>query len=103
MNWLFSRNGKGASANAIYQSLIMTSEVNGLSPWKYFEWLLTQTKALEATTEEEFARNLPWSEETQEKCEISSICTENINTTPKKKLNAIQFEKMIAYQDIYTK
>nr|WP_248630284.1 hypothetical protein [Enterococcus cecorum] len=84
MNWLFSRNGKGASANAIYQSLIMTSEVNGLSPWKYFEWLLTQTKALETTTEEVFARNLPWSEETQEKCEISSICTEKYQHNSKK-------------------
>lgn len=75
-NWLFSKNGKGARANAIYQSLIMTAEVNGLSPWKYLEWLLTEIKELEAPTEEDFARYLPWSEEAQEKCKIGSICTE---------------------------
>lgn len=34
-NWLFFIKEKGARANAIYQSLIMTAEVNGLSPWKY--------------------------------------------------------------------
>ena len=75
-NWLFSKNGKGARANAIYQSLIMTAEVNGLSPWKYLEWLLSEIKELEAPTEEDFARYLPWSEEAQEKCKIGSICTE---------------------------
>ena len=61
-NWLFSKNGKGTRANAIYQSLIMTAEVIGLSPWKYFEWLLSEIKELEAPTEEDFARYLPWSE-----------------------------------------
>ena len=72
-NWLFSKNGKGARANAIYQSLIMTAEVNGLSPWKYLEWLLSEIKELEAPTAEDFARYLPWSEEAQEKCKIGSI------------------------------
>lgn len=47
-NWLFYKNGKGARANAIYQSLIMTAEVNDLSPWKYLEWLLTEIRELEA-------------------------------------------------------
>ncbi|STP81979.1 Uncharacterised protein [Enterococcus cecorum] len=63
-------------ANAIYQSLIMTAEVNDLSLWKYLEWLLPEIKELEATTEEDFARYLRWSEEAQEKCKIGSICTE---------------------------
>ena len=58
-NWLFSIKEKGVRANAIYQSLIMTAEVNGLSPWKYLEWLLTEIKKLEATTKEDFARYLP--------------------------------------------
>ena len=75
-NWLFSKNEKGATASAIYQSLIMTAEVNGLSPLKYLEWSLTQIKELEAPTAEDFARYLPWSEEAQEKCKIGSICTE---------------------------
>ena len=49
-NWLFSKNEKGATASAIYQSLIMTAEVNGLSPWKYLEWFLSEIKELEAPT-----------------------------------------------------
>lgn len=50
-NWLFSKNGKGARENAIYQSLIMNAEVNSLSPWKYLEWLLTEIRELEAQSE----------------------------------------------------
>ena len=47
--------------------------------------MVTYTKkALEATTEEELARYLPWSEETQEKCKISSICTEKYQHNSKK-------------------
>ena len=75
-NWLFYKNGKGARANAIYQSLIMTAEVNYLSPWKYLEWLLTELKELDTPIEEDFTRYLPWSEEAKGKCKIGSICTE---------------------------
>lgn len=49
---------KGARVNAAYQSLIMTAEVNGLSLWKYLEWLLSEIKELEATTAEDFARSI---------------------------------------------
>ena len=73
-NWIFSKNGKGARANAIYQSLIMNAEVNNLRPWEYSEWLLSEIKELEAPTAEDFVRYLPWSEEAQEKCKIGSIC-----------------------------
>ena len=62
--------------NAIYQSLIMTAEVNDLSPWKYLEWLLTELKELDTPIEEDFTRYLPWSEEAKGKCKIGSICTE---------------------------
>lgn len=31
--------------NAIYQSLIMTAEVNSLRPWEYSEWLLTEQES----------------------------------------------------------
>nr|WP_282916400.1 hypothetical protein [Enterococcus cecorum] len=44
-----------------------------MSPWKYLEWLLTEIKEFEVTTEDDFARYLPWSEEAQEKCKIASI------------------------------
>ena len=50
-NWIFSKNGKGARANAIYQSLIMAADVNTLRPWEYSEWLLTEISELEAQSE----------------------------------------------------
>ena len=95
-NWIFSIKEKGARANAIYQSLIMTAEVNGLSPWKYLEWLLSEIKELEAPTEEDFARFLPCLEEAQEYLylKISTLLQ-------KRSLNAIRFEKIIAYQAIW--
>lgn len=92
-NWLFSIKEKGERANAIYQSLIMTAKVNGLSPWKCLEWLLSEINELEATTAEDFARYLPWSEEAQEKCKIGSVCTEKYQHYVKKiSLNAIIFQ-----------
>ena len=84
-NWLFSIKEKGARANAIYQSLIMTAEVNGLSPWKYLEWLLSEIKELEAPTEEDFACYLPWLEEVQKNAKSDLSVPKNINTTSKKK------------------
>ncbi|WP_258555094.1 hypothetical protein [Enterococcus cecorum] len=74
-NWLFSIKEKEGK-DECNLPLIMTAEVNGLSLWKYLEWLLSEIKVLEATTVEGFARYLPWSEETQEKSKIGSIRTE---------------------------
>jgi len=58
--------------------------------------LLTETRELDAPIEEDFARYLPWSEEAQEYLylKISTLLQ-------KRSLNAIQFEKMIAYQAIW--
>ena len=75
-NWLLSKNAKVARTNTIYQSLIMTVEVNNLRPWEYSKWLLTEIRELEAPTAEDFACYLPSSEEAQVKCKIGSICTE---------------------------
>lgn len=92
---LFSKNGKGARTNEICQSFIMNAEVNSLSPWKYLEWLLAEIKELEEPIEEGGCY-LPWSEEAQEYLylKISTLLQ-------KRSLNAIRFEKIIAYQAIW--
>jgi len=41
-NWLFSNTPAGARASAIYYSLIETAKENGLNPYEYLKWVLTQ-------------------------------------------------------------
>lgn len=45
-NWLFSNTPNGARASAIYYSLIVTSAENGLNPFKYLSWILTNAPNL---------------------------------------------------------
>jgi len=40
-NWLFSNTPGGANSSAIYYSLIITAKENGLIPYQYLTWLLT--------------------------------------------------------------
>ena len=39
-NWLFSNTPGGATASAIYYSLIATAKENGLNPFEYLRWIL---------------------------------------------------------------
>jgi len=41
-NWLFSNTPAGARSSAIYYSLIVTATENGLNPFEYLTWILTQ-------------------------------------------------------------
>jgi len=41
-NWLFSNTTAGAKSSAIYYSIIITAIENGLNPYKYLTWVLTQ-------------------------------------------------------------
>ena len=41
-NWLFSNTPAGARSSAIYYSLIVTTTENGLNPFEYLTWILTQ-------------------------------------------------------------
>ncbi|MDD3168907.1 MAG: IS66 family transposase [Eubacteriales bacterium] len=40
-NWLFSNTPNGARASAVYYSLIVTAKENGLNPFEYLSWILT--------------------------------------------------------------
>ena len=41
-NWLFSNAPAGARSSAIYYSLVVTAIENGLNPYEYLTWILTQ-------------------------------------------------------------
>lgn len=41
-NWLFSNTPSGARSSAIYYSLVVTAIENGLNPYEYLTWVLTQ-------------------------------------------------------------
>lgn len=40
-NWLFSESPKGAEASAGIYTLIETAKANGLNPWKYIKFILS--------------------------------------------------------------
>ena len=40
-NWLFSNTPNGARASAVYYSLIVAAIENGLNPFEYLRWILT--------------------------------------------------------------
>lgn len=45
-NWLFANTPKGARASAIYYSLVITAIENGLNPFEYLNWMLTNAPNL---------------------------------------------------------
>jgi transposase len=45
-NWLFANTPKGARASAIYYSLIVSARENGLNPFEYLTWILTNAPNL---------------------------------------------------------
>lgn len=96
-NWLFSKNGKGARANVIYQSLIMNAEVNSLRPWKYLERLLAELKELEEPIEEGGAIYLG-----QRKCKknvtLALSVLKKSTLLQKSSLNASHLKKVIAFR-----
>ena len=45
-NWLFANTPNGARASAVYYSLIVTARENGLNPFEYLTWILTNAPNL---------------------------------------------------------
>lgn len=41
-NWLFLYTPAGARASAVYYSIVITAIENGLNPYEYMKWVLTQ-------------------------------------------------------------
>ena len=45
-NWLFSNTPNGAHSSAVYYSLIVSARENGLNPYEYLTWILTNAPNL---------------------------------------------------------
>lgn len=55
-NWLFSQTAKGATASAVLYSIIETAKANGLVPFDYLNYLLTEISQSEVNIDQ----LLPW-------------------------------------------
>ncbi|MFL2101603.1 IS66 family transposase [Mycobacteroides abscessus] len=67
--WNFSTSTKGATASGVVYSIIQTAKVNGLSPYKYLQYLFEELPTTPFKEEPELLQNLlPWSKEVQESC-----------------------------------
>ena len=72
-NWVMIDTVSGARASAVIYSLVETAKANGLNPYYYFEYLLTELpklKEFNSPEEEAVAMNrlLPWSEDLPDIC-----------------------------------
>ena len=66
-NWEMIDTVHGASASAIIYSISETAKANGLKPYEYFEYLLTEiSKHQDESSTEFLADLLPWSEKLPE-------------------------------------
>ncbi len=73
-NWLFSTIPDGATANAIWLSLIESAKANGLDPREYIEFVLEGMSQLsEAPSPEQLAAYLPWNCEQSQQHEFEKI------------------------------
>ena len=66
-NWEMIDTVHGASASAIIYSISETAKANGLKPYEYFEYLLTEIPKHQDESSTEFLADLlPWSEKLPE-------------------------------------
>lgn len=61
-NWLFADTPKGASASAVYYSIIETARENRIPPFKYLQFLL-EHRPNEKMSDMELSKLAPWNED----------------------------------------
>lgn len=66
-NWLFSDTPDGASANALYLTIVEMSKAYNLNLYEYLKYLL-EHRPNRDMTDAEFAKLAPWNEDVQRKC-----------------------------------
>lgn len=66
-NWLFSDTMDGASANALYLTIVEMAKAYKLNLYEYLKYLL-EHRPRKDMAEDELAMLTPWSEDVQEKC-----------------------------------
>lgn len=66
-NWLFSDTPDGATANALYLTIVEMAKAYNLNLYEYLKYLLEHRPSKEMS-DDELAKLAPWSEAIQEKC-----------------------------------
>lgn len=66
-NWLFSDTPEGASANALYLTIVEMAKAYDLNLYEYLKYLL-ENRPNRDMTDDELAKLAPWSEDVQGKC-----------------------------------
>ncbi len=67
-NWLFANTVKGAKASSVIYSIIETAKENGLKPFEYLNFLLTN---IPNVTTNQLDELLPWGSAVPDVCKIS--------------------------------
>ena len=68
-NWLFSDSPDGATANAMYLTIVEMAKAYDLNLYEYLKFLL-EHRPNENLTDEELDHLAPWSIDVQEQCSI---------------------------------
>ena len=68
-NWLFSDSSDGATANAMYLTIVEMAKAYGFKSHEYLKFLL-EHRPNENLTDEELDHLAPWSIDVQEQCSI---------------------------------
>ena len=71
-NWLFSDTPDGASANALYLTIVEMAKAYDLNLYEYLKYLL-ENRPNRDMTDDELAKLAPWSEDVQEKCSKKNV------------------------------
>ena len=66
-NWLFSDTPDGASANALYLTIVEMAKAYGLNLYEYLKYLL-EHRPNRDMADDELAKLAPWNEDVQKKC-----------------------------------
>ena len=67
-NWLFSQTPKGATASAMYYSIVETAKANNLNPYEYMKYIFETAPNLNIVDSKAIELLLPWN--APDKCRI---------------------------------
>ena len=71
-NWLFSDTPDGASANALYLTIVEMAKAYDLNLYEYLKYLL-ENRPNKDMPDDELAKLAPWSEDVQGKCNKKNV------------------------------
>ena len=73
-NFLFNFTENGADVSAGYYTIIQTAIANGLAPYKYLEWLLSEISSVRPKSVlSNMSHLLPWSDKVPAYCRSKNL------------------------------